>query len=122
MSFEYFPITTGVSHTYLTKNELNSIPWIQNIVGSRLMINDCLGFAITRIEDDGAMYYTTHNAPIYISRHSTDLSDSPKLYLVDTCYNDLGYLEVLQKFPIRCATVCTSKERMICECNTKYFY
>ncbi len=104
-----FKITNGSERAWkkLNKIELMEIPWMKEVInskGAKLFIDDCLGFNIKEVDDDGCIYLTT-NGMLQIHKNSIKPS---RFELIEFYRNEENIWTPDYPRDIRCATVSTN--------------
>ena len=100
--------------TRLDKEELLRLPWMAKALasaGSKLFLNDCLGYTVVDVNDGGAITRTessifdSNPGPLYVARYSADKKE--RLYLLEMCRDEDGFVksEPLNITPIVKVTV-----------------
>ena len=104
-----FKITNGAERAWkkLNKIELMEIPWMKEVInskGAKLFINDCLGFDIKEVDDDGCIYLTTKSM---LQIHKNSVTHS-RFRLIEFYRNEENIWAPYNLHDIRCATVSTN--------------
>jgi hypothetical protein len=98
------------TYTRLDKEELLRLPWMAKAIssaGSKLFLNNCLGYTVLDVNTGGAIATNLdlNPGPLYIARYSADKKE--RLYLLEMSRNEDGFVksEPLNIVPIFKVTV-----------------
>jgi hypothetical protein len=81
------------TYSRLDKEELLRLPWMAKIIsspGSKLFLNDCLGYTVAEINAGGAIT-RSGGGPMYVARYSADKKE--RYYLLEMVRNPDGFVE-----------------------------